>query len=437
MKIITDYIGVVRGARRETRMFLLSTVAYWLGMGLVQLYLNFFLQGLGFDQSTIGLIAAAPQIAIVTMTLVIGFVSRKLGSWLTILIGSAIAGLALCVTAVSSEVWVIVAASLAMGLGGGLVWSNSGPFILRHSEEGTRATLFSLQAALGTLTGFFAYLGGGLLPGFLSGITGAQQGGVEVLRWILMIGAAFYFVSIVPTVLARPARTQSMPVTLENHKNSKDRKKRSGLLGSNPGLTLRLILPGTLVALGAGMTIPFMNLYIERKFNVSFAALGQLFAWTAVATTVALLLQPVLAAKVGKVKSVVLVQVGSLPFLLVLGYVEFFPLVAAALFVRAALMNMGNPVFGAYAMERMEEGDRATYASLASSSWSLGWASGSWISGVLRSSLGFFEGFALLFGLMAALYATSTIVMWVIFGREEEQRAQAPSGLKDEPALAA
>ncbi|HET6313716.1 MAG TPA: MFS transporter, partial [Chloroflexia bacterium] len=212
--------------------------------------------------------------------------------------------------------------------------------------------------------------------------------------------------------------------------------KRPRLI-SNRGLVVRLLLPGSLVGMGAGMTIPFMNVYIERKFNVSFENLGQIFAWTAIATAAALMVQPVLAGKMGKVKSVVLVQGLSLPFLLVLGYAQFFPLVVAALFVRGALMNMGNPVFSAYSMERVPDRERATFTSLTSSTWALGWASGSWFSGTLRDALGFFEGFNVLWAIMAVLYASSMLLMWFWFAGHEARQLQEQALQQESHASAA
>jgi MFS family permease len=419
-------------------VFLLVTVTYWLGMTLIQLYLNFYLQALGFDQGWIGAINAAPQITIVATTFLIGGVSRKLGAWRAMILGTTVAGIALILTATSGEAWQILLTSMLMGVGGGFVWSNSGPFLMKHSEEASRATLFSLQAALGTLTGFVAYLGGGILPAFFANLTGQPQDAVVVLRGVMLTACAFYFLSLVPLILARPRSDRAIDAAAPG--DDKTAKSKRGFLPSDIGLVSRLLFPGSLVALGAGMTMPFMNLFVEKKFAVSFAALGQLFAWTSIATAVALLLQPVLANRVGKVTSVVIVQAASLPFLLVLGYADFFPLVAIALFVRAALMNMGNPVFSAYSMGRIREDDRATFASLASSTWSLGWAIGSWLSGMLRGTLGFETGFNLLFGLMAGLYATSTILMWLMFGREESAthpETREPAKIDDEATAAA
>jgi MFS family permease len=439
MKLLSGYIKLLKSTRREVRIFLFATVLYWLGMTLVQLYLNFYLQALQVSPGWIGAINAAPQMTIVVMTFVIGGLSRRIGSWRAMLIGTTIAGSALLLTAASSEAWQVFATSMLMGLGGGFVWSNAGPFLMQHSEESARSTLFSLQAALGTLSGFVAFLGGGALPGLYAGLTGQAQDSATVMRWILVTTSTAYFTSLIPLFLAKPDNARNIKAHPARAEQPSPASGKRRFLPSNRGLVVKLLAPGALVALGAGMTIPFMNLYVEQKFDVNFAELGQLFAWTSIATAVALLLQPVLADRVGQVKSVVMVQVASLPFLIVLGFVPIFPLVAIALFVRAALMNMGNPVFSAYSLGRLEPADRPTFTSLSSSTWSLGWALGSWISGLVRGVLGFEAGFYLLFGLMAGLYATSTVIMWFLFGREEQQkRAQEPKHrLDEEGALAA
>mgnify|MGYP002653909397 CR=1 FL=1 len=50
------------------------------------------------------------------------------------------------------------------------------------------------------------------------------------------------------------------------------------------------MLPNILVGLGAGATIPFLNVFIEWKFNIDYASLGSLFAWTSLATAATALL---------------------------------------------------------------------------------------------------------------------------------------------------
>jgi MFS family permease len=347
---------------------------------------------------------------------------------MSMVVGTAIAGLGILGMVIAPSPWMVLAASLINGLGGGFVWSNVGPFLMLNSQERQRSTLFSLQAALGTLTGFVANMGAGVLPGYIAGIAGAPVDSVLVMQVIIMIAGAIYLAALVPIAFARSPKASPAPETpvqpapVQVVSPSK-RRLRPDI--SNPGLYVRLIIPGAVVGLGAGMIMPFMNIYIEGKFQIDFAGLGQLFAWASLATAVALLVQPILADRFGKVKSVVLVQGASLPFLVILGFSDLFPLVVAALFVRGALMNMGNPIFTAYTMERIPERERATFSAMTASTWSLGWASGSWASGALRDVLGFAAGFNLLFMLMLVLYATSMVLMWVWFVRPEaEERRQ-------------
>jgi predicted MFS family arabinose efflux permease len=72
-------------------------------------------------------------------------------------------------------------------------------------------------------------------------------------------------------------------------------------------------------------------------------------------------------------------------------------------------------------MERIPERERATFSAMTASTWSLGWAAGSWASGALREALGFTAGFNLLFTFMLVFYATSMVLMWVWFVRPEAE----------------
>ena len=78
-----------------------------------------------------------------------------------------------------------------------------------------------------------------------------------------------------------------------------------------------------LVGLGAGATIPYLNLFIEGKFHISYASLGSIFAWTSLATAVTVLIQPALVKWLGQLRAVLVVQMSSLPFLAMLGFSPF------------------------------------------------------------------------------------------------------------------
>ena len=85
-----------------------------------------------------------------------------------------------------------------------------------------------------------------------------------------------------------------------------------------------------------------------------------MFALTSLGTVAAILFQPRLARRFGQITSVVIVQGASIPFLVVLGFSPVLWTVILAMAVRNSLMNAGNPIFNAFAMERVTPGERAT-----------------------------------------------------------------------------
>ena len=138
------------------------------------------------------------------------------------------------------------------------------------------------------------------------------------------------------------------------------------------------------------------------------------------------MLQPALARRVGKVGSVALVQAASIPFLLVLGFSPFLWTVVVAMTVRNSLMNAGNPIANAFAMEQLRPGERATFSATASLFWSLGWViAGLWYS-VLQSWLGFAGGYTVNFVTIIILYSVGTWLYWRWFHDAEARPPASP-----------
>jgi MFS family permease len=198
--------------------------------------------------------------------------------------------------------------------------------------------------------------------------------------------------------------------------------------GSRFGITIhdrsrfaRLVLPGFLTSIGAGQVLPFLNLFIQRKFGLDLASLNVVFALTSLGTMLAVLFQPVIARRLGRLRSVVIVQGLSIPFLIVLGFSPLLWTVIAAMTVRNSLMNAGNPIFFAFALDQVAPAERATFSAVSALLWSAGWAiAGPWYS-VLQANLGFDAGYAVNFATIIALYSLATALLWLWF-RDAEAR---------------
>jgi predicted MFS family arabinose efflux permease len=136
----------------------------------------------------------------------------------------------------------------------------------------------------------------------------------------------------------------------------------------------------------------------------------------------AVLAQPRLARRFGQITSVVIVQGASIPFLVVLGFSPVLWTVILAMAVRNALMNAGNPIFTAFAMEQVNPGERATLSATMSVLWQIGWVVGGIWYAALQATLGFDAGYTVAFVTIIALYTAATILYWVWF-RDTDRRA--------------
>jgi len=166
-----------------------------------------------------------------------------------------------------------------------------------------------------------------------------------------------------------------------------------------------LALPPMIVGLGAGMTIPFLNLYFRTEFNMQSGSIGVLFAAAQLFTIAGSLSAPILGRKFGKIISVILSQVLSIPFLFILGISSYLPLSIIAFLVRNALMNMSGPLTTNLSMELVHPDDRSITSGLMSVAWLATWGLTANIGGYLIEHTGYMLPFTftIIFYLISSL----------------------------------
>jgi MFS family permease len=385
------------------RLFLVAVFIQGLGHSILMLMTNFYLESLQFDRSQIGLINGVSPLALVLSAWPIGRWSDRLGRRPSLILGSLIelgAALGFCM---AGSFPLLLGLAAVMGIGAAMVSGNMAPFMTENTPEERRVTLFALQAAIMTVTGLFGNLVGGHLPEFYAGVISGES---ATLRATLLTGAGIYGLSLVPLVLIG-VRTAA-PET-----------KTARILppGDFGPLLFRLLFPHALIGLGAGLTMPFLNLYIKFKFHLEYDELSLLFGFSSVLTAAGMMVQPWLARKKGKVGAILITQAVSIPFLLILGFVPVFALVCVALLIRNMLMNMATPITSAFFMEKVPADRRATMAVMSMMTWSSGWAISTVISGWVQDQAGPDLGFKLLFGGMAICYVTSIVTFYGFWGR--------------------
>src|SRR4030042_1400057 len=189
----------------------------------------------------------------------------------------------------------------------------------------------------------------------------------------------------------------------------------------NPKKLTKLILPMLLTSIGAGLIMPFMNVFFRVQYNQSDQVIGVLFARGSLAMGLGILAAPPLADRFGKIQVVVITQALYIPFLILLGFAPIFWISAVAYYIRVALMNMSGPVYQTFVMEQVDSSSRAMVASLVSMSWNFGWAISPTISGMLQVRYGFGPPFL---GTII-LYIIAVFLYWFFWWRKSEHSEPA------------
>lgn len=418
---------------RDARIFLATTLVAGAALSLYWIDFNLYLASLGYSTATIGLVATVASSAGALVAFPVSSLSDRIGRRAVMAggIGVALVALAGLLLVDALPLIALFAATWAVGQQALIVVQ--APFLTEHSDPEHRNELFALQAAIQTVTNILAAALGGFLATWLASAMGFEPGGPDTYRIILVIMAvllAVGFASVSRLTDDRPGASRGAEQLRrlgEPAAFPSDLVRTPRLFGvriGNRGRFVRLLLPGFLIAVGAGQVIPFLNLFVQSKFGLDLASLNALFAFTSLGTVAAMLAQPKLARRFGQISSVVIVQAASIPFLVVLGFSPILWTVILAMVVRNSLMNAGNPIFSAFAMEQVEPAERATVSAAMSVLWQLGWVIGGGWYAALQAVLGFDAGYAVNFVTVITLYSIATILYWTWF-RDADRRALA------------
>jgi MFS family permease len=409
---LQDYISKVRLFRFNARLYMLNTVLVGISFGVFRLLFNFYLLSLGFDEVLIGQLLTIGSLVALVSALPAGYLGDTLGRKPSLLLSvfltsSSVLGMVIWQSTTSFYIMNVV-----MGMGQSLSTVMMGPFLMENSGETERTYLFSFNMGIQMIAAFIGNWLGGRLPSWLGGLAGIDIVSPQAYGWSLAIVGGLSFLGLIPLLLLK--RRNMAPENGQSLTPYDYARKYPKLLG-------KLISPMFITSIGAGLLMPFINVFFRTTYGRSDAIIGSLFATGSLAMAIGLLIAPPLADRWGKIRLVVITQGLSIPFLAILGFAPWYGASAFAYLVRLSLMNMSTPVYQAFVMEHVEQNARATVASLVSMSWSFGWAFSPIISGHLQVAYGFDPVFM---GTIIC-YIIAILLYWRFFLRQTEQISTA------------
>jgi len=352
-------------------------------MGIYNLLFNFFILSQGFDEAFIGKLISLNHASIIVIAILSALLLGQLQRKWVLFGGITLTAASVVMMVLLPGRWIILGMSALFGGAQCLMRIAIAPLLMESSGVEERTYLFSTSFALQMAAMFVGNWAGGRLPGWLvnAGLVVDVETGYRVALFVM---GGLSLLGVVPVLRMHAGQVEKKEGSLEL--NLPEMFRQSRKMG-------KLMVPTLITSSGAGLIMPFMNVFFRQVHHQSDETIGVVFAFGSLAMCVGMMVAPLLVDRFGKVEFYALSRGLSLPFLALLGTAPWFGVAALAYNMRIMLMNMAGPVYQNFVMESVEPKLRPAASSMLTVSASLGWGISSVISGWLQVNYGFGPAF--------------------------------------------
>ncbi len=403
--LLLDYLQNLRAFKPNARYYLVSVMVTGMTLGGFRLLFNFYVLSLGYDEELLGNLITTSNLTALFMALPMGFLVDFWGRKNALIIRTFLLGVSVAVMAVWPGTLVFFGMNILIGLAMSINSVVTGPFMMENSDEQERSYLFSFGSGIQMAAMSVGNWVGGYLPTWVGGYHNVDPESSAAYAGTMLMIALVSSLGLIPIFFIKRNRLVNV---------------RDGVFApvvfarENPKLLGKVFTPLLIVSIGAGLFVPFMNVFFREVHHLPDSSVGSLMAWGSLAMGAGLLVAPPLADRLGKLRLVVITQGLSIPFMILLGFSPLIWVTAAAFYIRMALMNMSSPIYQNFVLEQVKPDDRATVASLHSMVWSFGRSFSPSVSGSLQVSYGFGPPFILATG----LYIVAIFLYWLFWLRK-------------------
>lgn len=434
-----NYLRQFAHLQRNARLYLLSNALSGMTTGIFLVLYNLYLTSLGYNAEFVGATLFVGTIGAGLAIFPAGVcIDRWSGKW--ILVGSSLLiGLAGIGAILFRQPGPLLVCAFFTGVGTAFALVINAPFLIRNSVPTERLDLFSLNIMLTQITTVLGEILGGALPIWFAHSSGWMAPLPSWVNWLLdnqseprsyqlamLVAGLIAIPSFIPLFLlsddlparTRPTRAQPAFPWRSWLASARGWARPVVLRALLFSPFFALVLVQTLTGLGAGLIIPYFNLFFVRHLHASSALFGLIDGAANSLAGLTALLAPWLARRLGRVSSIALTRLCSLPLLLAVGFAGSLPLAAGLYPLREGLMDMSNGVLMVFSMEEVEERHRGIANSAYQASYQVAWAITSSLAGVIIVT----TGYSPLFIGAALCYLTTIALLWGRFGEWRRHR---------------
>lgn len=399
-----NYLQDLHQLTPNARKYLLGSFFIGMTFSSLMLLLNLYLRERGFGEADIGSVLSAGALGMVCTSIPGAILISRIRLKPILLVTTILYVIFGLITIYTQQLWAIKTAYFCAGVAMTFYRIASSPFFMRNSSPRERPYLFSLSFGIAVIAGVFgSFIFGGLVELLMESF---GYDSVHAHQFSLAVGVVFSFLALIPFALLK------MPKQIP-----KEDRLEFSLKTFAPfkGLFMKLSAPYFIVGTGAGMIIPFLNIFFRDRFGQDPHEIGFFFGLVHLTMFVGIMAGPIMVKKIGMVRTMVYTQLLSIPFMLILAFSYYFPLVIAAFLIRGALMNLGHPIGNNFAMEMVPKSMHAIMNALLMFAWTSSWMVSTKIGGMVIES----HGYTISLVIAVILYIISSVLYYFYFRNSE------------------
>jgi predicted MFS family arabinose efflux permease len=397
--MVLDYMEKVRLISANARYFLAGGLFNGLGMSVFMLLFNLYLKEFGYSETSIGHILSAGALGAAVIAVPAAMIIERFHLKHILIAGTLLSSLSYGLQVFFKDVNMILLFSFAATMFITVYRVSVAPFFMRNSTPSERIYLFSLSNAIMMLSQLIGFFLGGFLPKLFLSLHLADSL-TSAYRLSLYTSIGLTLISIIPFLSIEQRPVPRVKTNFLEKIRSYDWK-----------IIIRLMIPKIFVGMGAGLVIPFMNLYFKMVFGLESDSIGIFFSILQVFMFFGMLSAPFLTKRFGMIKSIVLTELASVPFMFILAVTRNLPLAVAAFILRGTLMNMNIPISSNFEMELVKEAHQPFTNAISMLAWNGAWTvSAHWGGKIIEE-----HSFSFSFFITITLYVISAVTYYYFF----------------------
>ncbi|MCM3389461.1 MFS transporter [Ureibacillus chungkukjangi] len=422
-KRLRDWLSNIMSFNRNIKLFMLGNILIQIGMGVFGVMYNLYIRELGYSEAVNGSVISITSLATALMLVPAGIISDRIGRKSILLVGTFVSAIMLFGRSIVSVEQPILIFAFLTGIVWAFVQVSNVPFLAENSKPTERMNLFSIHFAIVTVANVIGNLLGGLVSDGFQHIF--NIGAVESIRSSLLLGAVIFAFGLLPLLSLSSTKKEndSQGRLLKSPKEIEDSEDSS--FKKNFGMIVLFGIANLLIGTGSGLVIPYLNLYFANRFDASNSYVGLIIALGSAMTAVAMLIGPLLVKRVGKVRALVIFQLLSIPFLFLTAFTNSLLIASIGFLMRQALMNAGNPIQSAIAMDVVHNKYKGLANSVSQMVFNIGWATMGLPAAWLVTTYGNYWGYAYTFSITGCIYLVASTYFYLVFSRKYKVKEES------------